>query len=192
MARTGITKEGVFEAIEALREDNHPVTVSSVRDQLGSGSYSTISTHLAAWREANDKSKSSDHPDMPENVNKAFRQVWAMAWKEAQSTIQAEREALALARQQMEQDRKDMAGEISRLEVENTAQGDKIKKEGELLSEKDKELSEAQNALNNLKIENARLDERAKSAESRAGELKEELDKLHDRLREVTEKQKKL
>lgn len=49
----------------------------------------------------------------------------------------------------------------------------------------------AQNAVNELKIENARLDERSKSAENRAGVLEEELDKLYARFQEATENPKK-
>jgi vacuolar-type H+-ATPase subunit I/STV1 len=192
MARAGISQEQVIEAIETLMQAGHPVTVSSVRDHLGSGSYSTISTHLAKWREANDNRKTPDYPDMPDNVDKAFRQVWAMAWKNAQETIQAEREALAAARKQMEQEQRDMEAEITRLEAESAAQGDEVKRGAALLSEKEKALSAAQNAINELKIDNARLDERSKSAENRAGELKEELDKLHTRFQEATEKAKKL
>ena len=91
----------------------------------------------------------------------------------------------------MEQEQRDMAAEITRLEAESAAQGDEVKKGVALLSEREKALSAAQNAINELKIENARLDERSKSAENRAGDLKEELDKLHARFQEVTEKPKK-
>ncbi|MCK5354235.1 MAG: DNA-binding protein, partial [Methyloprofundus sp.] len=143
-----------------------PVTVASVRDHLGSGSYSTISTHLAKWREANDNRKAPDYPDMPENVDKAFRQVWAMAWKNAQETIQAEREALAAARKQMEQEQRDMEAEITRLEGQEAAQGAEIKKTGDLLSEKEKALSEAKNAKHGLEIDNARLSERITNSET--------------------------
>ena len=188
MARAGISQEQVFEAIEGLMQDNHPVTVSSVRDKLGSGSYSTISTHLAAWRKVNEGRKASDYPDMPDTVDKAFKQVWAMAWKTSQDSIQAEREALALARKKMELESKDLEDEIARLEAENIAQADKIKKADDELSEKEKTLSDTQNAVNALKIENARLDERVKSSENLAGELKDELNRLHSRLQEATGK----
>ena len=190
MARAGISKEHVFEAIEALISDRQSVTVSSVRDRLGSGSFSTISAHVAAWREANDNRKASDYPEVPETVDKAFRQVWGLAWKASQAGIAAGREGLALARQQMEQERHNMEAEILKLEALNAAQGDEIKKTGEHLTEKTNALSEAQNAVDDLKIENARLDERAKSLESRVGELKDELDKLHARLKEATTKAK--
>ena len=79
-----------------------------------------------------------------------------------------------------------MEDEIIRLEAQIAAQGDEIKKMDEELAEKTNALSAAQNAVNELKIENARLDERAKYSEKRAGELKDELDKLHARLKEVT------
>lgn len=151
MARTGISQEQVFEAVETLMQTGDSVTVSSVREHLGSGSYSTISTHLAKWREANDNRKTPDYPDMPDNVDKAFRQVWAMSWKNAQETIQAEREALVAARKQMEQEQQDMATEIARLETEAGAHADELKNLSLVLSDKENALSEAQNANNGLK-----------------------------------------
>lgn len=188
MARQGVSQQQIFETAQALLESGQSVTVSSVRDKLGTGSYSTISTHLATWREANDNRQVADIPDLPASVDTALRQVWGIAWKESQALIKAERDGLELARRDIEQEKQDMGKEIARLEAENNAQGNELKKAMELLSNTQKTLSEAQIAENDLKIDNARLDERVKSSENRAGELQTEIDKLHDRLKEATTK----
>jgi DNA repair exonuclease SbcCD ATPase subunit len=190
MARQGLSEQQVFNAAQALLDEGQNITVASIRDKLGSGSYSTISSHLAKWREANDNSKPADIPEMPASVDNALRHVWALAWKEAQALIKTEREGLSAAKREIEREKKDMAAEIARLEAEITTQGDELKNVRTNLAEKEKSLSEAQNANNNLKIENARLDERVKLLENRAGELKEELAKLHSRLQEATAKAK--
>jgi chromosome segregation ATPase len=165
MARQGITQEQVFAAAEALLQEGQGVTVSSIRERIGSGSYSTISTLLAQWKQANDNRRPADIPELPASVENALRHVWALAWKETQDRIKVERDGLEAARREMERETRDMAGEIARLEAENTAQGDDIKRLEGLLAEQSKALSEAENAKQALSVENARLDERVKAAE---------------------------
>ncbi|MDD2760669.1 MAG: hypothetical protein PHH11_10300, partial [Methylomonas sp.] len=46
----------------------------------------------------------------------------------------------------------------------------------------------AQEQVKQIELDNARLSERVAHAEGRAGDLKEELDKLHSRLQEITAK----
>ncbi|MGR8932476.1 MAG: DNA-binding protein [Gammaproteobacteria bacterium] len=184
MARIGITEQQVFEAAEALLQEGRGVTVSSLRERLGSGSYTTISTHLSKWREVNDNRRPADIPEIPSSVDNALRHVWALAWKEAQDRIKAEREGLDAARREMEREKKDLEGEIVRLEAQLDAQGDEIKKTARTLAEKNTALSEAENAKQSLLLENVRLEERVKAAEDRAGELRQELDRLHERLQE--------
>lgn len=190
MARQGLSQEQIFTAAQTLLDRGQNVTVSAIRDTLGSGSYSTISTHLAKWREANDNTKPADIPSIPETVVQSMGQVWAVAWKEAQALIKAERDGLELARRDMEREKQDMDVEITRLEAENNVQGGQIESIESLLAEKEKALNAALASENQLKIDNARLDERVKLLESRAGELKEELGKLHSRLQEATAKTK--
>ncbi len=190
MARQGITQEQVFETAQVLLDEGQTVTVSALREKLGTGSYSTISAHLAKWREENSGRQPSDIPAMPSSVENALRHVWALAWKEAQRLIKTERDGLDAARREIEKEKKDMANEIARLEAQSIAQGDELKKAAETLEKRNNTLSDAQNALNGLKIDNARLDERVKSSEQRAGEFKEELDKLHTRLKEATGQKK--
>jgi len=50
MARPGVTKEEVIEAIETLTDLDLKVTVESVRAELGRGSPNTINRYLREWR----------------------------------------------------------------------------------------------------------------------------------------------
>ena len=192
MARIGISEQQVIEAAEALLHAGQAVTVSAVREAIGSGSFSTINGFLAKWKESNADRKPVDVPDMPDSVSRAMRQLWASAWKEGQDGIKAEREALETARRDMERERRDMAHEIARLETETTAQAEELAKFTETLENKTNALESVEQAANELKIENARLDERAKAAEIRAGELREELARLHARFQELVNQRKRL
>jgi hypothetical protein len=185
MARVGISEQQVIEAAEQLAQSGQAVTVSAVREVIGSGSFSTINGHLAKWRESGDARKPADVPDMPDPVGRAVRQLWTAAWKEAQDGIKTEREGLDAARREMERERRDMANEITRLETENGAQAEALTRLSGQLAEQTTARNDAEKANNELKIDNARLDERAKAAEGRAGELRSELDKLHGRFQEL-------
>lgn len=185
MARQGISEQQVFEAAEQLAQSGQAVTVSAVREVIGSGSFSTINAFLGKWKESGDARKPAEVPDMPEPVGRAMRQLWGVAWKEAQDGIKAEREALEAARRDMERERRDMTNEITRLEAENGTQAEEITRLSERLAEATDTLAEAEKTVGGLKIENARLDERAKAAESRGEELRQELAQLHARFQEV-------
>jgi hypothetical protein len=185
MARQGISEQQVIEAAEQLLQMGQAVTVSSVREVIGSGSFSTINAWLAKWKETGDRSKPADVPEMPETVARGVRHLWASAWNEAQGGIKAEREALEAARRDMEREQRAMAAEIARLESENAAQAEDFDRVTAALAEKTLALAEADKAASALRIENARLDERAKAAETRAEELRQELERLHTRFQEM-------
>ncbi|MCI0654422.1 MAG: DNA-binding protein [Methylococcaceae bacterium] len=185
MARAGITEQQVFEAAQGLLQEGQTVSVSAVRERLGSGSYSTINAHLTKWREDNNNRKPSDIPDIPSSVENALRHIWALAWKEALDPIKSEREGLETVRREMEREKKVMEAEIAGLETQSGVQAVEITRIGDALAEKVQDLDEAKTTNQTLSIENARLEERVKAAEGRAGDLRQELDKLHERLREL-------
>lgn len=116
MARTGITRDDVFKAAEALVADDQTPTVVAVRTFLGGGSPNNITPWLAEWREQNDAKKVDPTPAVPAAVDAAMRQVWVAAWKSSQEQLDAERDAVAKVRQEIEQERADMLGEINRLD----------------------------------------------------------------------------
>jgi len=178
MARQGISEQQVIEAAEQLAQSGQAVTVAAVREVIGSGSFSTINGFLAKWKDSGDR-KPADIPDMPDNVARAMRQLWAAAWRDAQAAIQAEREALDAGRREMEQARREMGQEIARLEAENGQQAEAMARLNGELAEKAAALDMAEKSAAHLQVENARLDERAKAAETRSAELKEELARLH-------------
>lgn len=166
MARPGITEQEVIDAAEALTQAGEAVTVAAVREVIGSGSFSTINTYLTKWKDAAGGRKADGVPEMPENVGRAMRQLWGVAWKEAQDGLRIERDALEAARRDMERERRDMAQEIARLETQTEGQGEEIRQQAAALAEKETALGSANTANQNLMLENARLDERVKAAEN--------------------------
>ena len=116
MARTGVTREQVFETAEALALEGQNPTVMAVRAKLGGGSPNTITPFLAEWKAINETKRTEAMPPLPAPVEAVMRQVWGVAWKEAQGQLETEREALAKLRDDMEKERGQMLAEISRLD----------------------------------------------------------------------------
>jgi hypothetical protein len=117
MPRTGVTREQVFEAADALAQEGTQPTTRLVRDRTG-GSFSTITPHLAAWKD--------------------------------------ERGKLAAT-----------------------------------LAEKEKRHRAAEERLGDLKIENARLEERIANTERRADELRNQVTCLERELARLAEQKGK-
>lgn len=118
MARPGVTREQVRQAADEIAAEGQNPTVMSVRNRLGGGSPNNITPWLGEWRDAHERTRTEVLPPLPEGVEGAMRQVWALAWKAAQAQLEGERDALATARKDIERERAEMLAEISRLDGE--------------------------------------------------------------------------
>lgn len=89
MARTGITYAQVAEAAEELKAKGIEPTMVLIRDSLGTGGFSTISTHLANWR-TQQTVKPAQKPmtqEVEDAALKAIKQIWYIATEEAQQEV---------------------------------------------------------------------------------------------------------
>ncbi|MBK5966724.1 hypothetical protein CCR95_22265 [Thiocystis minor] len=116
MARPGITQEQVNDACEALTLQGKTPTVVSVRTHLGGGSPNNVTKWLSAWKSQHAGLRQEALPPLPEAVEAAIRQVWGVAWKTAQTALEAERDALKKLREEVERERTEMLAEIARLD----------------------------------------------------------------------------
>jgi hypothetical protein len=118
MARAGVTREQIFETAEALAREGQSPTVVAVRTRLGGGSPNTIAPLLSEWRALNESRQAAGLPPAPEPVEAVLRQVWGVAWKEAQGQLETERAALGKLREEIAKERAEMLAEIARLDGE--------------------------------------------------------------------------
>ncbi len=189
MARQGISREQVFETATALADEGIQPTVKLVRDRIG-GSFSTITPHLAAWKEERGGRQVTSIPDMPESVAAVCRTIWAAAWKAGQDAIQTERDGLTSARRDMERERVELTLEITELETKLEA----VETERETLARKVVELDQvratALHEVNGLRVVNARLEERVANTANRAEELRVQVERLESELARLAEMQR--
>ncbi len=118
MARSGLTRDQVKEAAESLMLEGQTPTVVAIRTRLGGGSLNNITRWLGEWKAEQEIKRADAQPPMPSAVEGAMRQVWGAAWKETQTQVEAEREALANLRKDIERERAEMLAEINRLDGE--------------------------------------------------------------------------
>src|SRR5512135_706202 len=118
-----INKDKIRKAITELEAEKKEVTVVTVRERLGSGSYSTIKEVLNAWRSEQAEVVQSDVPEMPESLTHLLRRLWAEAWKAADSVHETERQACERKEIEHERLKAEMTHEISRPE-EQLAEAD--------------------------------------------------------------------
>jgi len=118
MARPGVGIERIVEVIRELDTSGKEVTVTAVRERLGTGSYSTIGSVVADWRREKANGVRPATPEPSEGVRVAFSHAWAEAWKAAMAVHEPERQIFARERQEHERAKAEILAEIARLEAE--------------------------------------------------------------------------
>jgi outer membrane murein-binding lipoprotein Lpp len=171
-----INQDKIREAIKELEAEKKEVNAITIRERLGSGSYSTIAAVLAAWRREQAAAVRPIIPEMPETLTHILRHLWAEAWKAADSAHESERQARE--REEIEHKRlqAEMGQEITRLEAE--------------LARVESERESARAASTKAEEELARERVERAKAESTVGTLQAEMTKLraesHKALETVT------
>jgi chromosome segregation ATPase len=177
MARPGVGAERIIEAIKKLEAEGKEVTVTAVRDELGTGSFSTIGAVLADWRQSKAKEARPAVPEPAESVRGLFNQLWAEAWNAAMRVHEPERQAFARDREEYERGKGEMLAEIARLEAELDATKDDATRRTEALTtERDRLREEVQSLRVTIASVEGALNEarkRADQAEERSRDLSE-------------------
>lgn len=178
MAREGITQAQVFNAADAISSAGQNPTVASIRAKLGTGSFTTITAHLRAWKEQVITSE-PETSDVPEEVTAALGRAAEIVWKAANEHFARELAALRKAaddtalKAYAEAD--EARTEIERLEevVENDRET--ITAQVEHIQSLTEQHAALRNIIESLKTERAELRAELKAADAR---IKEQSDLL--------------
>lgn len=171
-----ITKQDVWRVANEIDAAGDKPTAVEVRKRLGTGSYSTITAALKEWVRPESEDDGQDLEPVPtefeERIAQAGADLFAIAMRIAQEQFQAERDAWAVERAEIEADREQairLADQVST------------------------ELDEAKETIKALRVENsaavaergaayAVAEERARTAQALRGEA-EEARNLAERLK---------
>jgi chromosome segregation ATPase len=117
-----ITAEQIWAAADALDAAGQSPTLAAVRKAVGGGSFTTISEAMAQWRTRKaDKSTPLREPAPPlvmERLAEVGADIWAAALDLANARLSSEREALEVARAELEASRLEAAQLADQLTVE--------------------------------------------------------------------------
>lgn len=178
MAREGITQAQVFNAADAISSTGQNPTVASVRAKLGTGSFTTITAHLRAWKEQVVTSE-PEPSDVPEEVTAALGRAAEIVWKAANEHFARELAALRKAADDTTLKAYAEADE-AREEIESLEK--QLEIHSATMSAQEEDLKAFQNRVNalchqleQLKTERAELRAELKAADAR---IKEQSDLL--------------
>jgi len=198
MARTGITKDQVFEVAREIRDEGGTVTIAAVRGRLGNtGSFSTYSRHLAEWRRK--ESPENKAPPTPASVETIARRLWSEAWRLASESLEA-------AGQQWDKEKKHLELELHNLAIELDQSKKAFDEAMKSLMEKTLEIEHLKiryeeacrdqasslERARQLERSNAVLTQKLASSDQEIARLKGELDQARHRERQALDEAAKL
>ena len=184
MARLGVTKDDVFAACKTLLKDGMNLTVANVREELGTGSYTTILPLIDQFRTSmNEEAVKPDYsisgmPNLPSELSdqgaKLIQDIWSQATTQAQKqineiTLQFKKELgdLAETLNSKTEELDQAVTDLTSLETEFEQARQESEKRVRALSEKDGEISLLKSQLKEKDQEMRSYLERAVAAEQR-------------------------
>jgi uncharacterized protein (DUF3084 family) len=106
-----VTDALIFAAADELKTQGLKPTLAEVREVLGAGSYSTISTGMRKWRaHANNKHAGMEVPEpIQQELTKAGCELWTVAQRLAEAAWNGEREEMLRAQADLEREQSEAA-----------------------------------------------------------------------------------
>ena len=191
MGRLGITKDDVFAACKTLVKAGAHLTVANVREELGSGSYTTLLPLIDAFKAANKEAaeKAADGTgglpalpgDLSDQGSKFIQDIWWQATAQANKRIEEVstqfKKELAEMKTQLDAKAEELAQaltDITRVEKDLGTTKSESDEKTKGLAQKDGEIGLLKSQLKDKDQELKALLERAIGAEKKLEFLKEE------------------
>jgi chromosome segregation ATPase len=177
-----ITKEQIFTVADELDAAGQSPTLAAVRKAVGGGSFTTISEAMSEWKAQRIAQSVPSREPVPQALNEKLNElgfdIWSLATSAAQGRLQQEREGLAAARTQMEAEHQEAAD-----------LADSMNSELETLQQKlqslEATLAQERGSVATLREQLQKTNDRAITAEARAGEIEKRADNLNAELERV-------
>jgi hypothetical protein len=98
MGRKGVKEEEIIAAIEVLVANGIPINKNTVRDALGTGSFTTIIPVIKKWENSrsHDPEPANLTLPVPEVIQALFVKAWSAARAAAQAELVPQRDAMTL------------------------------------------------------------------------------------------------
>ena len=179
------SQDEIWAAADALVKAGERPTLAAVRKAVGGGSFTTISEAMAEWRARQAVAEPVREPApvaVSQHAAVLVSELWAQAQAIAHERLQADREALEAAREEMARERAEaveladlLAGELDLVRAEQEA--------GQiLLAEKDEAILELTQDSNRWREEAGMMREKAALLEGKVAGLEQALGQINVRM----------
>ena len=175
------SQDEIWAAADALVKAGGRPTLAAVRKAVGGGSFTTISEAMAEWRTRQAVAEPVREPApvaVSQHAVELAAALWAQALAIAHERLQADREALEAAREDMARERAEAVELVDLLASEL----DLVRAEQEagqiLLAEKDEALLERTQEIDNWREEATLMREKAALLEGKVAGLEQALDRI--------------
>ena len=179
MARPGVTYIDVSNAAQQLVAAGRTPTIETIRIELGTGSNSTLGTHLKTWKSKQDSTQQiATKENIPEELISALKGVWERVMNQSEDRIQ-------LIHRETQQELLQLRQEVQRLQKDNAVsqqQYQQVKQERDGFAH---EKSAIEQMFANAKIEIAILSEKLVGSDQQNQEKQVRVDELHRQNQQV-------
>ena len=178
-----ITREQIFAVADEIDAAGQNATLAAVRKALGGGSFTTISDGMTEWKArkaARETPLREPAPSMvAERLTELGAELWSAALELANARLDSEREALEVARLQLESDKAEAAELADQVtaELELAKAALQTATIAELAARN--EADGLRQALTEAKLKVATAEARADEIEKRADDLNAELSRVN-------------
>lgn len=188
MANLGVDQTAVNIAANSLFREGKPVTISSVRTRIGSGSFTTVSKYLSVWK--SNQAKSESIPPMSEIYQKQMSRLWELVYSEVEKSF--EEKALQMEQEKItwEEERKSFLHEIEKLEIDNLSKVEQSKKMEATFKVAKTDYEQRLAAGFKAELEIPKLQEKIVSLEARLEEANKRAERLENQLIEIAKAKK--
>jgi len=177
MGRIGIVYNDVAKAAHQLQGKNQNPTVDNIRAILGTGSKSTIATHLRAWKSQQGIIQASDGV-IPSELLSIVKGLWERLRETADVQISE-------YRSEFTSKTKDMQEQLNQYQRQNTVLQTQIHNLEEQLHQKVEAATQLESILTAEQHEKAKITERAAALDVQQQDGQAEIKRLHQLLKQV-------
>ena len=118
--QSGITQKQVFEVADRIFSSGQAPTYKSVREELKTGSFTTLANHLTEWKRL--KSEESPTPQPPSEFQASALRMWNAAYREAETLFLNEKQVFGMEQQKWKEEKIELLSIIQKLEQEKEIQ----------------------------------------------------------------------
>ncbi len=178
MARPGVTYFDIANAAEVIKTQGHEPTVDRVREQLGTGSKSTIAPLLKRWRTENE---GSGHVQgLPTDLLETVKSLHQRLQELADQRIDESEKSFQAANDQLTQSLTAAHQRISQLTAEQEALEEQV-------AQLERDKSQQAQTLENTRLELVRSESQRSEAVKRTTELKDNIAELKQENKDIRE-----